>query len=784
MTLANKVDQFIADAGITHEIVHGSATTIVLTEGGPVPSLAKVIADQASALNVAAGGLLAQTTGVLAAIKATYYGPFAIAPVTRPDSSARQKGDRYFDTVAGAERTWNGAAWYTPNIDPAALAASDGGSHVTVTQRFANATSLPLDEKIGELHSVIDSGAKWDGATDCLPAMLKNKATSNRIHFPCKPTGETVYYVGAFAAGVLDGVVITTEPGVTLSFASNAPYALYDKIVFGNDVKAVFRDLSVNYIFGATPSIFKKAATPAVQSVTKRRNSALVGTDTTAVMARNVIWSPASDTFTAETVTRTTDTLSFAAAPGSSSFRGAFVELGPYETVSAYFDGAAETDVLGIIIRGTAGYSVVYFPGVVNGNYATARKLTGAALLGNAADLQWAVLGQNNYTSFAPQNSVWSVTKISSNQAIIKLNGKGLTSPFAPDCGDIFEIGFVRYTPAAFSISGLTISRRTDAIMGAQLMSEISIFGDSTAAEFPGSWSKLLPQALNGAYGIQLKQVRNYAVVGDSVSGQLALMQANGFGNSYYVVLCVGTNNIQGGHPLANFKSDVDAALSYILAQGRIPVVVLPWLWYTRAQSGGAGQASASYDKGAPYRMAMERIAIAKGCIVVKLTEELPNPDPAYLTTLPGAVTLRDNIHQSQYGHQLYAKAIAQAIADDSYALPGSVEQVPAAALFLNGATNADIRFAIGADGIASISGTMTVSTIADNTAILHLPRYMRTTRPTNFTAIALSAGGASVLGACYLSYDLNTANLSIQKAPVGTAVLILNPISYRAAYL
>lgn len=51
-----------------------------------------------------------------------YYGPFAAAPTTRPDGSARQPGDRYFDTVAGAEKTWNGTSWFIPNVDAAAVA--------------------------------------------------------------------------------------------------------------------------------------------------------------------------------------------------------------------------------------------------------------------------------------------------------------------------------------------------------------------------------------------------------------------------------------------------------------------------------------------------------------------------------------------------------------------------------------------------------------------------------------------------------------------------------------
>jgi lysophospholipase L1-like esterase len=45
MSLKNKVSQFQTDADIAHDIVHGDAQKVVQTEGGPVRSFAKLIAD-------------------------------------------------------------------------------------------------------------------------------------------------------------------------------------------------------------------------------------------------------------------------------------------------------------------------------------------------------------------------------------------------------------------------------------------------------------------------------------------------------------------------------------------------------------------------------------------------------------------------------------------------------------------------------------------------------------------------------------------------------------------
>ena len=45
MTLSEQVDRFINDTNLAHMIIHGDQNTVVQTEGGPVRSFAKVIAD-------------------------------------------------------------------------------------------------------------------------------------------------------------------------------------------------------------------------------------------------------------------------------------------------------------------------------------------------------------------------------------------------------------------------------------------------------------------------------------------------------------------------------------------------------------------------------------------------------------------------------------------------------------------------------------------------------------------------------------------------------------------
>lgn len=56
MTLLNKVDQFVTDTDIIHQVANGDENTVVQTAGGPVRSVAKLIKDNQAALS-GLGGL-------------------------------------------------------------------------------------------------------------------------------------------------------------------------------------------------------------------------------------------------------------------------------------------------------------------------------------------------------------------------------------------------------------------------------------------------------------------------------------------------------------------------------------------------------------------------------------------------------------------------------------------------------------------------------------------------------------------------------------------------------
>lgn len=623
-------------------------------------------------------------------------------------------------------------------------------------------------DRFKTLINVLDYGAIGNGVTDDINAVLSASQVSKYLFFPRINNTDTTYYLGSYTSGLLSGVHIKTDTGVDFSIAN-----IDSTIIFENDVPVRNRGANALYTYPKTLPTYKKETVSLINKVSPRLHTAIDATNLLQIDVNKCIWP--TDTFVADTnVVRFTNQIQFSAISPElegPSFRGAFLQLGPWETVSAHFTNGVQPGPIGIIIRTTSGYHVIYTIGGTN-NYIDAYKPLNGALQGNTPNITWSNIGQNNYTSYQSTNSVWSIKRIGVNKIIVQLNGKALSTPIYVTQGDITEVGFVCYTNGAFSITGLTLERRTDAIIGGQVLQDIRVFGDSTSSDTPGCWVNLLKPILDGAFGVKLNNVTNYAVAGDSFNGQYSIMQQVGFGEAYYVIIALGTNHVQGLDDINSFKSIATQTIDYVLAAGRRPVIVIPWMWYTQAQS-GQGQPSANYEKGAPYRMALERLAIEKGCVLVKPCNELPNPDPAYLTTQPGAALLADNIHQDVLGYQYYAQSIAQAIADDYISMPDSVEVY--AHWFLNGSTNYDVVIATDKAGMITIGGTMGVTIIASGTPVIRLPRWARPKRDTNFIAQCLTAGGGSILGQCYLNYSTSTGNISIINVPANTAVVIFN---------
>jgi len=81
--------------------------------------LVEVNTSEANAEAAAASALDSKNAAqaALTTIKNAYYGALSADPTLRPDGTAMQVGDRYYNTTDGVEKTFNGTSWYVPNVD-------------------------------------------------------------------------------------------------------------------------------------------------------------------------------------------------------------------------------------------------------------------------------------------------------------------------------------------------------------------------------------------------------------------------------------------------------------------------------------------------------------------------------------------------------------------------------------------------------------------------------------------------------------------------------------------
>ena len=652
---------------------------------------------------------------------------------------------------------WNASQWLVVQAESrlrSDLAAPDG-----ITLVGGSVSQAQMQK------SITMYGAKADGS-DSKSALL---AALPHVHFPLLDGQPTTYTFSSFSPGQLNGAVFSADDGVTLSFANNAPYSLYSGITVVTPVRMFARDISMPYVM--TPSNRRATGenvTVGLRPSAVRQSGKLQPLNGSDVTFQAVQW-PGSDSWTDASATATASEFSVGFSMSGSYpdyWRGAFVGIGPYETVGVTH-GAGPSAVRGVIVRGTDGFAALYSAGGAN-NYLIGVKRHGQALV--ETPLPWSSLGQGVYSSFASENSRYSVTRVGAAQAVVKVNGKAISLPYLPDVGEIQSVGFAVYGTTGFSLSDMTIQKSVEAVYSKPEIPEIRIFGDSTAADFPGSFGRYLKGLLDGTYGVAVRDIVNFAVVGDTTAQQNAVMDAKGFGVATYVVLCMGTNDIQGQLDLSAFRSVYTTAIQKVLTAGRRPVVVVPWMWYTPAQSGGSGQPSVNYEKGAPYRGVIEALARKYGAVLVNTPEALPNPDPRYVTQSSDYSLLRDNIHQGARGYQMYASAVAQAILDDYSSQEHSVSIYRAA--FGSGASSPDFQLSVSADGIVNFAGTVQFSASPSNGAVAFtLPRWCRPAVSFNIPASASISRSSPVSSYAFVQ---SSGVVSLPTVPAGATTFVI----------
>ena len=312
------------------------------------------------------------------------------------------------------------------------------------------------------------------------------------------------------------------------------------------------------------------------------------------------------------------------------------------------------------------------------------------------------------------------------------VNGVAIGLPHnSGNAGEIYEVGIVALSADASAVArvtGLCSYITQNGIQGKAALN-ILIHGDSTAEGFISAFDKYLPQLIDGSNGTRSVNIVNKAVAGTFMRQALDLLKAEGPGNAYIIIMVGGTNEGQANSSPDTFAAMVEEFVTYCTGLGRMPVWVEPWMWYSSALIGGAGQATANYDGAAELREAGKRqmMKYGDGAICVTTTHQLPAPLPEYFNS--GIDPLeRDAIHQSQLGYRLYAEIIASTIIDWY-----SRNDVTARALpqwWCESIATVSNPSSVSKNGV---NAKLTLVGFANGGVIFTLPRWCRPNRTRNF---------------------------------------------------
>lgn len=217
MSLINKVDQFNDDVDIAHQIVHGDATKTVITEGGPVRSLAKLIADKDA--EFVGGDVVQQAVAARDAAKEFKVGAelardaAMVGAVTYPDEAtgrAAVADGAYFKVIGSgdvAAREYRRMSASTselvavyPNSEPVMRSASLSASYPFADENSVNNAGGNQDLLYRIYKGVLDVRLFGFPSTDTYYIERLRRNFSGNWHIVIKRASDNVSVLQYFAA--------------------------------------------------------------------------------------------------------------------------------------------------------------------------------------------------------------------------------------------------------------------------------------------------------------------------------------------------------------------------------------------------------------------------------------------------------------------------------------------------------------------------------------------------------------------------------------------------------
>lgn len=185
MTLSEQVDRFINDTNIAHMIIHGDSNTVVQTEGGPVRSFAKVIADADLYLISGVDSLMNIITSMIPTVEEledALERVEAIVPETSENPPVDPiPGKTWIDSTNGRKYIWivdvDGGQWVEAEaallVDNQTaveelitdLNSDSGGSNIGYKLN-SSATSRTVLDRLQDIKTIRDFGIVGDGSDE------------------------------------------------------------------------------------------------------------------------------------------------------------------------------------------------------------------------------------------------------------------------------------------------------------------------------------------------------------------------------------------------------------------------------------------------------------------------------------------------------------------------------------------------------------------------------------------------------------------------------------------
>ena len=552
------------------------------------------------------------------------------------------------------------------------------------------------------------------------------------VHLPIVPGEVNTYFFSSFNPSSAVGVKFVVDPGVSVSLPND--YMVGDpqsvSQYFSRDTKLIFRSLGgSNYVAGT------KAFTPmaAIDSDASKVSAISPGTFFT---PKKVSW-PNSDTFESDAFAFSdASSALFQYAPGDGKFHVGSVRpmVGDKYSMPLPVSGGAFPCVL---VQDQNGFSGVYFSGSAASTCTVFRKNIGAT--GTSSIVNYPM--QGNHDSYAAINSEVQLHVVSANRYDVLLNGFTIASITTDGPIDLVGFGaFFTATAGTFAVNLLypTVLRKYEGV-GSRFIT-LSVFGDSRSSNRMDCWTEKAKKIADGSAGLRLWDIYNNAVAGQTSAQQLAIMQSVGVASANVVVISVGTNDAQGQVGVPTYKANLEAMCDICIAAGKPFIIVKPPLWYTQAQSGGKGQASANYQLTSQYRAVCALVCANKGGKLVDIDADL-GPIVAYYVNSSAAVNMVgkgdpvvfDNIHFTSAANDIMATAIIKAVmaiaSASGYKDGYSTDWLTVKALnswLINPADN-PLQISATKDGAISLTGRVfkSVGSITDGTAIAKLPQIL-----------------------------------------------------------